>query len=67
MRSSPLQNVGVGRCRQPNVPNMGEFQRGITPSQAIDDMFIEVLIHQERDHGINPFARARASSSSLVT
>jgi hypothetical protein len=31
------------------------------------DVLIEVLIVQEGDHAIRPFARARASYSSLLT
>jgi uncharacterized protein YjbI with pentapeptide repeats len=35
-------------------------------AHAVHDVFIEVLINEKGDHGINPFARARSKSSSLV-
>lgn len=34
---------------------------------AIHDIFIEILIDEQRDHGMRPFARARFCKSSLVT
>ncbi len=66
VRRRPSEHRGIGRCRQTNVANMGKLQRGIAAGQAVHDVLIEVLVDQKRDHGISPFALARANSSSLV-
>ena len=36
---------------------MDELQRRIAATQTVHDVFVEVLIDDELDHGINPFAR----------
>ena len=65
IHGTPFQNLRIGFCRHTNVANMGKFQGWITASQAVHDVLIEDLVDQKGDQGINPFARARASNSSL--
>ena len=62
----PLKYRRVLRRCQADLSNMCEFQSHISPSQAVHDVLVEVLIDQKRDHGISPFALARARRSSLV-
>ncbi len=66
MRGRPFQDHWIGRRPKTNVANVDEFQCRIAPGQAVDDVLIEVLVDQERIHGINPLALARATSSSLL-
>jgi hypothetical protein len=41
--------------------------RAMNVIQTLNDVLVEVLIDEKRDHGIKPFALARARSSSLLT
>ena len=67
MPGSPFENRGIVRLRQPLVAGVRELQGLIAARQAVDDILIEVLIDEKLDHWSSPFARARASNSSLLT
>ena len=62
----PFKHGGIVRFRQANVANVNELQRWIAASHAIHHVLVEILVDQKRDHSTNPFALARAKSSSLV-
>ena len=62
----PLEDYRIGRRRQTNIANVDKFQCRIAPGQTVHDVLIEVLVDQKRVHWINPFALARATSSSLL-
>ena len=73
-RCVDLLGMGLGAEPLPEVVVRGVAQEGrrihdvlsrISAGQSVYDVFVEVLVYQERDQGINPFAGA-ASRSSLL-
>jgi len=62
----PLEDGGVGRRRQAYVPNVYDRQARLAPGQSVQAVPVEVLICEQRDHRLRPFALARASRSSLL-
>jgi MYXO-CTERM domain-containing protein len=62
----PFKHPGIGRSCQVHFANVNKVKRQCASSHSVHDVFIEVLINEKGDHGINPFAWARAKSSFLV-
>jgi hypothetical protein len=52
----PIENAGVRRGRQADVSHVQDPQARIAPGQAVQDVPVEVLIDQEPDYRLRPFA-----------
>ncbi len=52
----PFENAGVRRGRQADIANMHNLQGGSAPYQAAQDVPVEILIDDEPNHRLRPFA-----------
>ncbi len=62
----PFQDHRIGGGRQTDRANAQKVNCRLPAYQSSDNAFVEILIHQERNHRFRPFALARTSNSSLV-